>query len=245
MAGDAAPSLESRLTSTAERAPFPGGAGKLTLEELVLKAAGNPAVPTVVLLGSLGPQAAQDNVQKAGLSHKTVGKRVVETGCVRKGLFDFRADDFLAVLRLFRVIEVNVGEVMPQDCPAANLVHCPFVAVLAGDGKAAGIWGPGICTKAQIYGSMAAALKPRIALDRILEKERKLMKDLTKLDAMAGSLEQKKGGARPAAELARLETELAKAREAAKAQEAEIDQLLAAAGLRRTPDFRAGPAGRP
>ncbi len=167
-----------------------------------------------------------------------------DTVSMRATLLGPRIEDFSMAVRLFRVVMVDLGSVDPASRPAMNKGKCPFIAVVGVDGKTARVLGPGICTKQQILDGMKIALKPKLDLDKYLEKERKIVKDYVKRDALAADIGVKRQLQSEAAtigsgaasklgdtlskaenELARQDAELAK-------MEAEVAKLLEASGLK-------------
>ena len=149
-------------------------------------------------------------------------------------------------MKLFRLVFVDVAGVDPKDCPAVNLSKCPFVVVIGVDGKVTRVLGPGICTKEEILAGMIPALKPKLELEKFLNRERVFVKALLKHDSLVASIASKyetqatseKNGSHASA-VAQGETiKIMEAEEAKQAadiatQEAAIQTILDAAGLKR------------
>lgn len=207
--------------------------------------AGEGELPAIVLFSNDAPRAdrnamtPEDKVADVAAQNSLMMKRVI---CDSPNI-----EDMAMAVKLFRIVAVDVSGVDAKASPAVNRVKAPATAVIGVDGKVVKAF-TGICTKAQLLEAMTSALKPRLAMTQYLEKERKLLKDLVRQDALEADLKAKQeqlrksssfggnmgGAARNlATAVAKLEEQVAKAQAETEAQVEAIDKLLAEKGVRR------------
>ncbi len=230
--------MSARITTTSQTASCSPTVGK-KVPGLAVEAAGEQGPAIVCFLNN------EDHPDRRTERGRLSSLPARDSLSVTQMITVPRIEDFSEAIKLFRVLFVDVTSVDPATCPEVNFAKAPFVAVIGVDGKVAKVYGPGLPTKEWLLDAMRTALKPKLELEKFLVRERQHVKDLAKHDAFLGDLETKRqnqvkvegmrSGSAPAlAEAIRkLETEEARQAAALAAQEAAIQVLLDAAGLKR------------
>ncbi len=220
------PGVAKRLTVSPEMAS-PALGMDVSFPDLAIQAAGGQGPAVVCFLNNEDhPDRRTDRGRLSSIPARN-------SLSLKQMITSTRIGDFSESLKLFRVFFVDVTAVDPATCPAVNFAKAPFLAVLTPDGKACKVFGPGLPTDQEIVVAMRTALKPKLDLDKFLALERKLVKDTQKRDSLVADIETKRRNHLQKEILQQMEAKADEQAAGLEAQEAAVQALLDAAGLKR------------